>query len=80
MTEAVTISHKTNHEKDINGQIYQQRIVFIECVQVARVGDRNCDDETTFVSLLKSNSYQQPQEYGATINASEVKFCDERNR
>jgi hypothetical protein len=33
-------------------RIYQQRIVFIECVQVARDGDDILIFEVTFVSLL----------------------------
>jgi hypothetical protein len=34
-------------------RIYQQRIVFIECVQVALDGDSNFCDGIRFVSLLK---------------------------
>ena len=37
----------------INLRIYQQRIVFIECVQVATDGDSILIDEGTFVSVLK---------------------------
>ena len=37
----------------INMRIYQQRIVFIECVQVAEDGDSVLIHEGTFVSILK---------------------------
>jgi hypothetical protein len=40
-------------DKIMSVRIYQQRIVFIECVQVAAVGDSNLICEGRFVSLLK---------------------------
>ncbi len=42
---------RNKSRKRYPGKIYQQRIVFIECVQVALVGDRNSNEESTFVSL-----------------------------